>query len=749
MRGWAWPALGATGRAPAALPTLAGITSGLLYALSLPKADQGWLAWFCLLPCLLLVLRGTRRLSRRQVISMGLGHGLVAGLGRVYWVAETLQLYGGLTHPEALLTTALLIGYLALYPVVFFVLCRSLRHAGAGFPWLAAALWTLLDWVQTWMLSGFPWALLGYSQYRYGPVLQLAAITGVHGLTFLIVFANATLAWILAGHTRRLVAGAAAALLMGTTFAYGVQRLARPPATADALRIGIVQGNIRQDLKWQRLGSEATAARYDSLTRVLLREAGSLDLILWPETALPFRFDSPSRQRLRQVVTNLAREAGAPLLVGSLGSHSPTGNPGLYNRSFLIDGRGEIRGAADKVHLVPFGEYLPFPWLFAYMQGLIAESGAFTAGDAHTVLSLPGMGTRLGVFICYESIFPEITRSLVRDGADLLVNTTNDAWFGTTAAPHQHLAMVVLRAVEAGRTILRAANTGISGAIEPDGRIVRATGLFETTVLEISARPSDELTTYARYGDLVFPFSGLLLAMAAALAWRRRSRELQAEIARAQDDLVGFARHQVPLRRTLILLPGYDSAAERWSPFYAQLHRCFTNTADAVRLIDLRRDLPLAQLGREVGSRLPAPGGLDFVGHSLGGLVAGLIAHPRSRVFGLAVPIYGTGFAAVARWLRLPFPRLLCDLAPGSAGLAAARERITALANWHGLRLAGDPLSHTPTHNMAGSHRSYRLPLLVSPIWRHRYAHADPRIIRDIIVALRAGLDAAGDHGPK
>ena len=512
----------------AGVGVLVGAGSGYLYCLALPQADQGWVAWGCLVPCLLLVVRGWRGvpLLPREAALAGLSCGLVAGAGRVYWVSETLQLYGGLGPSLAWLTTALLILYLAVYPAIFLAACQHLPRASLGWPWLTACLWTLLDWVQTWMLSGFPWALVGYTQYRYPAVAQLAAVTGVHGISFLIVLVNAAAAQTIVHPSVRIRSPAMVGALLSISLAAGLIRLDRMESEkpeAAGLRVGIVQGNVPQGEKWLATGVSSATDHYSQLTRALTRDEGPLDLIVWPETALPFRLDAERYEDHRQKVEGLARETGTPLLVGSLGSISPSGQPGLYNRSFLTDRTGAVVGTADKVHLVPFGEFLPLPWLFGYLEALTVHSGRFDPGEAHQVLSLPGAEANLGVFICFESIFPEIARALTARGATLLVNTTNDAWFGDSAAPRQHLAMAVLRAVETGRPVLRAANTGISCSIEPSGRIQERTRLLETETILATVHPRMESTPYTRWGDWVFLLSGVALGVAGLLGWIRRT----------------------------------------------------------------------------------------------------------------------------------------------------------------------------------------------------------------------------------
>jgi apolipoprotein N-acyltransferase len=283
------------------------------------------------------------------------------------------------------------------------------------------------------------------------------------------------------------------------------------------VRVGIVQGNVPQDEKWTSTAAWTTS-HYLELGRELAGE-GRLDLMVFPETALPFYLRDPSRTEYRDSIAELARQTQTPLLVGSLERQADR----VYNRAFLFDAAGAVVGYADKVHLVPFGEYLPLPWLFRYLEGLTAESGAFAAGAGHAVLRLPDHGPAFGVFICYESIFPEIARSLTRNGAVFLLNITNDAWFGHSAAPYQHFSMAVVRAVENGRPLLRVANTGISGTVSASGLIASATGLGETVARRASLAPRSATTFYTDHGDAFLLACALFLAGSLAARLARRS----------------------------------------------------------------------------------------------------------------------------------------------------------------------------------------------------------------------------------
>lgn len=497
-------------------PLLASaLLSGLLFTLSIPQFDYYLLAWVCLLPLLL----ARHWLPCEQHFTLGLIAGIAWATGRAYWISETLQLYGALSRLEAISTTALLILYMALYVACFTAVCSRLNFASPLFAWSAASAWVLLEWVQNWMISGFPWQLLGYSQYLNLPLLQFSAITGVYGLSFLIVLCNAALAQTLC--YRKITTYLVLPLgLLGSIHLWGLYHLHKMDnQESPTLKVGVVQGNISQDRKWQVNRLSWTSNHYAELTRKLAAKENP-ELIIYPETAMPLYFGDPFYAPYADPIIALAPELGIPILVGSLKGDYQDDSAPTYNRAFLLDAKGDIADFADKVHLVPFGEFLPFPWIFQYLEGLTAESGAFTHGERHKALALPGSEVSFGVFICYESIFPEITRALMQQDPDFLVNTTNDAWFGTTAAPHQHWAQVVLRAVESGRAVVRAANTGISGMITASGRTAYATPLFTTETFCVDVPLHQGQTIYARYGDLLLVASALFLT---AIFYRQRT----------------------------------------------------------------------------------------------------------------------------------------------------------------------------------------------------------------------------------
>jgi apolipoprotein N-acyltransferase len=298
---------------------------------------------------------------------------------------------------------------------------------------------------------------------------------------------------------------------------YGHTRLQefRDPA-GPRLSTLLVQPNIPQDLKWDPAYLDATMQRLFLLSTA--QAPGETDLIIWPESATPFFFqDEPAYHA--QVARTL-KHSNAWLLFGSP-SHTQSNSRTFYhNSAFLLRPDGSGAGRYDKMHLVPWGEYVPLQRLFPFINRLVSGIGDFSSGTG--IKLLPAGDTKLAPLICYEIIFPNLARQFVKMGGHCIVNITNDAWFGQTCAPYQLLSMAVLRAVENKRFLVRAANTGISAAIAPTGEIVAQTELFTETALQATIIALDQLTLYCRMGDV---FAGLcLLATAALLLVARRSR---------------------------------------------------------------------------------------------------------------------------------------------------------------------------------------------------------------------------------
>ena len=492
--------------------TLTAACSGGLLALAFPRPDLALLAWIALVPLLLVMARRPFR--------SGFVAGTVFFAAILYWVNIVMTTFGHLHPVLSVLAWLLLSAYLALYfGVATWAACRLRELRGYPLPLTLPVLWVALEFLREFLLTGFPWASLGYSQHASLKLLQSADLLGVYGLSYLLVLVNAVVAeWLL---TRKLprrqqpvAAMALAAALLGMTWGYGSWRLGEDlDSRPERLKMTVVQGNIPQDVKWLPEFQQETVRIYRDLTlaEARLHKPG---LLVWPEAATPFYYQDANP--LSAAVADVPRQAGAALLFGSPAYRQEPGGLRYLNSAFLLDREGREKGRSDKIHLVPFGEYVPLKRFLPFIEKLVVGIGDFSPG---TINPLPLNGHRLGVLVCYEAIFPELAREWVRQGSDLLVNITNDAWFGNSSAPWQHLAMVRFRAVENRVWIARAANTGISAFIAPSGRILAATGLFvpatATVEVGLGARPG----LYARSGDLV-----PLLFLAVGVLWLIQTR---------------------------------------------------------------------------------------------------------------------------------------------------------------------------------------------------------------------------------
>jgi apolipoprotein N-acyltransferase len=486
------------------------LVAAVLLAQAYPRTDWSLLAWAALAPLLAVTL--LRR--PREALADGWLMGTVFFVLLLRWLDHTFRTYSAIPWPLTWLPIAGLAAYCGLFFGLVAALVSWLARRLGPTRALAVApfLWVTAEWVRGRIFSGFPWGLLGYSQYRQLPVIQVAEWTGVYGVSFLIVAVNAAVAGAVAVGWRRALpgAGAAAVLALGA-LGFGALRLAEPAPSA-TIRVVVVQPSIEQSRKWDPAYQGEVEAIYTALTRQAGESAPAL--ILWPETAAPIflRRDGPLLARL----TALSRELGAPLLVGSVDGDARA----RFNSAFLLSGRG-VLGKYDKIHLVPFGEYVPLARMLGFVKRWAEFISEFEAGGVASVFrELPAP---FGVVICYEGIFPELFREFVAQGVAYMVNITNDAWFGTTAGPWQHLAMLPFRAVENRVAIARAANTGVSATVDPDGRIRQTLGLFERGVLGAELPLRQRTTLYTRLGDL-FAYACLTLSVAAVAVGALRGR---------------------------------------------------------------------------------------------------------------------------------------------------------------------------------------------------------------------------------
>jgi apolipoprotein N-acyltransferase len=389
--------------------------------------------------------------------------------------------------------------YFSVAGFLFFRLSRRFGNRGL---WVFPFAWIALEFTRSVLLSGFPWALFGYSLAGSTILMQSADLAGVFGLGFLLVTANVLLyraGKCLVRREYRLGVIFAAGLAAIPVFmgAYGSYRAVEPGAhpSGGSLRVGIAQGGIDQNKKWDPAFQSKTLAIYEELSREA-RSRGA-EVIVWPETAAPFFYGWETG--LSREIDRVASEGGVPLIFGAPW-FSPSEGGKYYNSVFIVNGGGVPQGRYDKRHLVPFGEYVPLKSLLFFVKKLTEGGEDFSSGTGPALF--PVAGGVAGASVCYEAVFPGIIRESVLSGAQWLVNVTNDAWFGDTVAPHQHLAMARMRAVEFRRPIVRAANAGISALIDERGVATETLGLFRAGTLVGEIVPGRGKTLYAKTGEI-------------------------------------------------------------------------------------------------------------------------------------------------------------------------------------------------------------------------------------------------------
>jgi apolipoprotein N-acyltransferase len=521
MNNWLKNELGATGLA---------IFSALLLTAAFPKIDLYGLAWVALVP----LLWALKDINPGEAFRRGMLFGIAHYGSLLYWLVPTMVIYG---HLPFILSVAILFLFATILSLLFtapFTCAFALAGRTPGrVLWIFPVLWVGSEFLRSFLFTGFPWELLGYSQYRQLHLIQLSDIVGVYGVSGLIAVVNTAIFLVSLAISRRpwrgrpvkprlaLGAVAAAGLLVAGAWIYGEIRIAhvdRLAAAAPKTRVAVIQGNIEQSEKWDPAFQAATIEKYVRLS--LSTQPQHPDLIVWPESAAPFYFlaeGPPTRMVMQGIIAT-----GAYFLIGAPSFEMRGQQADYFNSAYLIGPGGAVLGKYDKAHLVPYGEYTPFKDYLPFLGKMVEHVGDFKAGTPGQTLDM--QGRKLGIQICYEIIFPALSRAMVRNGAVLLITITNDAWYGTTAGPYQHFSLAVLRAVENRRALARAANTGISGFIDPAGRLLDRSPLMEEATLVAELPLLDTETVYTRYGDI---FAGAcLIGSIAMVVWEvlRRKR---------------------------------------------------------------------------------------------------------------------------------------------------------------------------------------------------------------------------------
>jgi apolipoprotein N-acyltransferase len=534
-------------RAPASIGGgLAAATgAGGLLSLANPPTDLGFIAFIGLVP----LLWATRSANSKRGALFGFSFGLAYYGILLYWLLP----FGVIAWLPLVLTQA---GYAGLFGALLPRIWNEARPTVSAL--LAAGLWTAVDWARgAWPIGGFTWGGLGYTQHANPFVLPLASVTGVWGVTFVVVFVNALLLWaaLALSRARR---KSVIALGVATGVVLVPSLIPLPPASGAKVDVAVVQGNVPRELAYDRyLQSRAIGQSHMRLHRQLRSDPP--DLAVWPENSLD---EDPGHDPiLGRQVAGAIRSVGAPALVGAIA----TGTGGrFYNQTLLYSRRGQTLGRYTKVHLVPFGEYVPFRSVLGWTNRYRRTQRELTPG---TALRLFDVGrVRVGTPICFENAYPDLFRRFVAHGATVMVVTTNDSSFLRSVASSEHVIMSKLRAVETGRWVVHAAISGQSAVVDPTGRVIARTPLFTRTILRRDVPTSTARTLYVRFGDWLPWTAGLVVLIVLALGWRRRRKDVGAgptgepERGRVRgDDRLPVAGGGEP--RVLVVLPTFNERA--------------------------------------------------------------------------------------------------------------------------------------------------------------------------------------------
>jgi apolipoprotein N-acyltransferase len=518
---------------------LLAVASGLLQILIFPRPNFYWLCWIALAPLMYALLRA-READATELLTdetysflvparawqgflLGWASGTVFYFGTCYWVYTVMHSYGGLSPVVSFLLLILFSLFIGLHHGVFGALMAVAGRSRAGFSRkalvLAPFLWVAVELLRAYVVS-FPWALLGTAQIDNLPLARLASVTGVYGVSFEIALVNTVFAATMLVHRKRripmLLAALTGAIALQATVLVKVE-----PSEVEA-HATLVQQNVPIVRQWSYESYSQLVKELTVISRAPQagKDTSVAPLIVWPESPAPFETDD---RLFSESTAALARDERSWLLAGAIAVQAQA-KPGeaeqIYNSALLVAPNGAVTQRYDKVHLVPWGEYIPFSWAFGFAKSLTHEVGAFASGSPERMPLEVGTH-KYGVFICYESVFPQEIRRFAEHGAEVLVNISNDGWFGDSGAPWQHLNMARMRAVENHRWLLRCTNTGLTSAIDPLGRVVAVAPRNQRVALDAPYGLVSEMTFYTRYGDW-FPILCAIISIT-GLLWRDRT----------------------------------------------------------------------------------------------------------------------------------------------------------------------------------------------------------------------------------
>lgn len=477
------------------LNLLLSILSGLLFAWSFPNVAQGWLAFVSLAPLLVAIVRAK---NARQAFVFGWMSQTTAWLVMVPWVVRVMSHYGGLPYAAGVAIFCAMALYLGLYGGLFGLIVKRMRLGATFLPWLFVPLtWAAIEYARTYLFSGFPWNLIATALIDYASLIQIDRFAGPYLVGALVVFPATVAAWWITqrptGIARVFVGGSLCILLL-TWWGTGLvaSKLNGRPNASDPIVAALLQPNITQQMRWDEANIITIYQRMIAMTEEAA-QAGA-KIVIWPESTVPLSYTNTDF--FRESIEALSTRYGIDIILGSVATDPAKPNR-IWNSAFLVSG-GKTIGHYDKIRLVPFGEYVPLRRMLFFAEKLVHAVGEFEFGtnDQPLVGKLS-----YGPAICYEVVYPQITRTQIRNGAGVIVTITNDAWYDGTSAPAQHLWQARLRAVEGDRYLLRAATTGISAFVDPTGRMLQSIPMGRVGIIYAKFQARKTVTPYVRFGD--------------------------------------------------------------------------------------------------------------------------------------------------------------------------------------------------------------------------------------------------------
>lgn len=488
------------------------IVAGSLFAFAFADYSIGWFAFVWLAPLLVALLAAR---SRWEAFFLGWVAFIAAWLIMVPWVIRVMSHYGGLPLPTGILIFIGMAVYLGLYGSLFTVIVFSLRLDDRFSRWLLVPVsWAAVEYVRTYLFTGFPWNLLATTMVDYPSFVQFDRVAGPYALGVLILLPATVAGWLLTQRSTQVqkifaIGGVAIITFVWWTTGLVASKMIARPNAEQKLHAALLQPNISQELQWSSSSLLVIYRQMMAMTETAVRSGARI--IIWPESTVPLSYASTSFYR--ESIEAVSRDHGVDIILGSVAEDSGRTRK-LWNAAFLVSG-GKTIGHYDKIKLVPFGEYVPMRKMLFFAQKLVRDVGEFEFGKRETPLA--GI-VRYGPAICYEIVYPQITKTQVRNGADVLVTITNDGWYDGTSAPRQHFNQARMRAVEDDRYLLRAGTTGISALVDPTGRIIQEIPMGQQGIIDAEFQPRHSWTPYVRFGDW---FAALACVIVAVALFRR------------------------------------------------------------------------------------------------------------------------------------------------------------------------------------------------------------------------------------